>query len=93
MEKSHRRSGLGRYSSFKNSSVGGGLDKSFNEDNVPDEENKIKEMMFLLRSKCFISKPGFSMYDTGDQDLSRCKIAQFPKFRNIFAKNKAKASS
>jgi len=85
-EKSHRRSGFGRYSSIKNPSVGG-LDKSFTDDNVPGEENMIKEMMKSLRSRYFTSKPGFQLYDTGDSDLGRSTIAPFPKFRNIFVKN------
>ena len=86
-----KRSGFSRMLSLKSpelalSPIGIDVDVEWqsDEDGVPDEGNKILGLIEGLQNLCFIKKPGFEHYDTGDSEEFSSHISAFPVFKTVF---------
>jgi len=57
---------------------------SVNDEQVPDEICVGQGVMDNLKTFCFLAKPPFQNYETGDSEIGHSAISHFPNFKNAF---------
>jgi len=57
-----------------------------NDELVPDEICVGQDVMNNLKTFCFLAKPPFQNYETGDSEIGHSAISHFPNFKNAFVK-------
>ena len=90
LEKPLKQSGFGRLYSMKGTSVAALNQEETDwnsvmiEDQVPDEISIGSDVMGNLKTFCFLAKPPFQNYETGDSETGHSAMSHFPNFKNAF---------